>query len=97
MFKFDKNGTQIKVVKPAVKNPELWRIAVSADQIIVADFTNHQLLSFTRDLEFVKNGILHTLGINDELKKWRLGEASIFENCNIVEMRLRKWSGFMCK
>ena len=34
------------------------------------------------------------LGINDELKKWRLGKGSIFENCNIVEMRLRKWSGF---
>ena len=30
-------------------------------------------------------------------KKWRLGEVNIFENCCIMEMRLRKWSGFMCK
>ena len=30
-------------------------------------------------------------------KKWRLGEVNIFENRGIVEMRLRKWSGFMCK
>ena len=33
---------------------------------------------------------------NYMLKKWRLGEVNIFENCGIMEMRLRKWSGFMC-
>ena len=32
-----------------------------------------------------------------KLKKWRLGEASILENCGIVEMCSRKWSVFMCK
>ena len=52
--KFDKNGTQIKVVNPAVKDPALRGIAVSGNQLIVADKTNHQLLSFTRDLEFMK-------------------------------------------
>ena len=30
-------------------------------------------------------------------KKWRLGEVNMFENGCILEMRLRKWSGFMCK
>ena len=59
VFKFDKNGTRIKVVKPAVK-PALWGIAVSGDQVIVADAANHQLLSFTRDLEFVKKIDLHS-------------------------------------
>ena len=54
VFKFDKNGTQIKKVKPAAKNPDLWGIAVSGNQVIVVDEKNHQLLSFTRDLEFVK-------------------------------------------
>ena len=60
VFKFDKNGTQIKVVKPAVKDPELRGIVVSGEQVIVADKTNHQLLSFTRDLEFVKKIDLHS-------------------------------------
>ena len=60
MFKFDKNGTQIKVVKPAVKNLGLSGIAVSGDQVIVADQTNHLLMSFTRDLEFVKKINLHS-------------------------------------
>ena len=50
VFKFDKNGTQIKKVKPAAKNPDLWGIAVSGNQVIVVDEKNHQLLSFTRDL-----------------------------------------------
>ena len=54
VFKFDNNGTQIKVVKPAVKDLALRGIAVSGDQVIIADFCNHQLLSFTRDLKFVK-------------------------------------------
>ena len=54
VFKFDKNGTQIKVVKPAVEDLEPRGIAVSGDQVIVADQANHQLLSITRDLEFVK-------------------------------------------
>ena len=54
VFKFDKNGTQIKVVKPPVKDPALRGIAVFGEQVIVADEDNHQLLSFTRDLEFVK-------------------------------------------
>ena len=62
VFKFDKNGTQIKVVKPAVKDPVLRGIAVSGDKVIVADKTNHQLLSFTRDLEFVKKIDLHSSG-----------------------------------
>ena len=44
-----------------------------------------------------QNGVLHTLKIQITLKKWRLGEVNIFENYGIVEMRLRKWSGFMCK
>ena len=60
VFKFNKNGTQIKVVKPAVKNPGLRGIAVSGNQVIVADQNNHQLLSFTRDLEFVKKIDLHS-------------------------------------
>ena len=59
VFKFDKNGTQIKVVKPAVKDPDLSGIAVSGDQVIVANENNHQLLSFTRELEFVKKIDLH--------------------------------------
>ena len=60
VFKFDKNGTQIKVVKPAVKNPDLWGIPVSGEQVIVVDADNHQLLSFTRDLEFVKKINFHS-------------------------------------
>ena len=60
VFKFDKNGTQIKVVKPAVKDPVLRGIAVSGDQVIVVDEKNHQLLSFTKDLEFVKMIDLHS-------------------------------------
>ena len=47
VFKFDKNGTQIKVVKPAVKDPDLRGIAVSGDQVIVVDeklITNSCLL-----------------------------------------------------
>ena len=59
VFKFNKNGTQIKIVKPAVKDPVLRGIAVSGDQVIVADLANLQLLSFTRDLEFVKKIDLH--------------------------------------
>ena len=62
VFKFDKNGTQIKVVKPAVKDPVLNGIALSGNQVIVADADNHQLLSFTRDLEFVKKIDLHSGG-----------------------------------
>ena len=54
VFKFDKNGTRIKVVKPAVKNLCLRSIAVSGDQVIVADANNNLLLCYTRDLEFVK-------------------------------------------
>ena len=48
VFKFDKNGTQIKsikVVKPAVKDPVLRGITVSGDQVIVADEKNYQLLT----------------------------------------------------
>ena len=66
VFKFDKNGTQIKVVKPAVEDPVLRGIAVSGDQVIVAEQANHQLLSFTRDLEFEKKIDLHggrTVGV----------------------------------
>ena len=37
VFMFDKNGTQIKVVKPATKMLSLRGIAVSGDQVIVAD------------------------------------------------------------
>ena len=33
---------------------------MSGDQVIVADAANHQLLSFTRDLEFVKKNDLHS-------------------------------------
>ena len=62
VFKFDKNGTQIKVVKPAVEDPGLRGIAVSGEQVIVADQSNPQLLSFTRDLEFVKKIDLHSGG-----------------------------------
>ena len=54
VFKFNKNGTRIKVVKPAVKNLCLRGIAVSGDQVIVADANNNLLLCYTRDLEFVK-------------------------------------------
>ena len=28
-------------------------------------------------------------------KKWHLGEANIFENCDIVDLCARKWSGFI--
>ena len=59
VYKFDKNGTQIKVVKPAVKDPDLRGIAVSGDQVIIVDEANHQLLCFTRDLEFVKTTDIH--------------------------------------
>ena len=62
VFKFDKNGTRIKVVKPAVKNPILSGIAVSGDKVIVVDADNHQLLCFIRDLEFVKKIDLHSGG-----------------------------------
>ena len=41
VFKFNKNGTQIKVVKPAVNNTDLSGIVVSGDQVIVADYRNH--------------------------------------------------------
>ena len=55
------NGTQIKVVKPAVKEPVLrGDVAVFDDQVIVANVDNHQLLSFTRDLDFVKKIDLHS-------------------------------------
>ena len=53
VFKFNKNGTQIKVVKPAVNITCLRGIAVSGDLVIVADLSN-QLLCYTRDLEFVR-------------------------------------------
>ena len=59
VFKVDKNGTQINIVKPAVKDPRLRGIAVCGDQVIVADADNHQLLCYTRDLEFVKKIDLH--------------------------------------
>ena len=62
VFKFDKNGTQIKVVKPAVKDLGRRGVAVSGDQVIVADADNHLLLSFTRDLELVKKIDLHSGG-----------------------------------
>ena len=54
VFKFDKRGTKVKEVKPAVKKFSARGIAVSGDNIIVADKHNQQLLLFTQDLEFVK-------------------------------------------
>ena len=48
VFKFDQHGAIIKSVRAAVDS--LAGIAVSGDQVIVADVRNYQLLSFTRDL-----------------------------------------------
>ena len=54
VFKFDKIGTPIKAIKPAVEDLDVRGIAMSGDRVIVADFQNQQLLSFNRDLKFVK-------------------------------------------
>ena len=51
VFKFDKHGTKIKSVQPAVDRFIARGIAVSGDQVIVADENNDQLLFFTRDLQ----------------------------------------------
>ena len=48
VFKFDQHGTKVKSVKAA--EDSLAGIAVSGDQVIIADVRNCQLLSFTRDL-----------------------------------------------
>ena len=45
----------------------------------------------------LQNGVLHTLNINYNLKKWCLGEVNIIKNHNIMEMGTRKRSEFMCK
>ena len=50
VFKFDKYGTKIKAIKPAVKNFDARGVAVFGDYIAVADYRNRQLLVFTRDL-----------------------------------------------
>ena len=52
VFKFDQHGTKVKSVKAA--EDSLAGIAVSGDQIIIADVRNCQLLSFTRDLYLTK-------------------------------------------
>ena len=43
------------------------------------------------------NGFLHALYLECRLKKWRFGKVDIFENEDIVELRTRKWSRFVCK
>ena len=57
--KFDKRDRKEKKINPAVKRFSARGIAVSGDNIIVADERNHQLLLFTQDLEFVKTIDLH--------------------------------------
>ena len=59
VFQIDEYGTKLRAVKPAIKKLDLRGIAVSGDQVIVADYANRQLLSFTRDLEFRKKDNLH--------------------------------------
>ena len=54
VLKFDKYGTKLKFVKPAVDDFTPCGIAVSGDQVIVADESTHQLLCFTRDLQLAK-------------------------------------------
>ena len=54
VFKFDKYGAKIKVIKPAVENFDARGISVFGDYIIVANEQNHQLLVFTRDLCLTK-------------------------------------------
>ena len=50
VFKFNKHGTKTKSVTPAVSNFNPRGVAVSNNQVIVADYYNHQLLYFTRGL-----------------------------------------------
>ena len=54
VIKFDKYGTKVKAIKPAVRNFAPRGIAVSGNQVIVADETNCQLFYFTNELELQK-------------------------------------------
>ena len=60
VFKFDKYGTKLRSVQPAVDSFIARGIAVSGDQVIAADEENHQLLFFTRDLQVTKTIDLHS-------------------------------------
>jgi Asp-tRNA(Asn)/Glu-tRNA(Gln) amidotransferase C subunit len=50
ILKFDKQCVKVKAIKPAIEGLVAHDIAVFGDYVIVADFYNHQLLVFTRDL-----------------------------------------------
>ena len=50
---FDKYGSKIKFIKPAIEDAHLGGIAVSGNRVIVADFCG-QLLLFTKDFELQK-------------------------------------------
>ena len=54
IYKFKKDGTEINAITPRVKNFDPRGIAVSNDQVVVADKGNYRLMTFTCDLESKK-------------------------------------------
>ena len=82
MFKFDKQCVKIKAVKPAVRGFNARCIAVSGGYIIVADYANHQVLVFTRDLDLCLDKTISCSGSPCGLTSDQDGKIYVCIHCN---------------